>query len=128
MIYTLKMSTTKIPRGIGMKYTRNLIYGNFFQNNIVLSKDHWMYRIVSLLDLIRVFYLLGFSFLLLPFALTIDTGRLFYYLEIKLTRKLKQISQIYKYKKNPISLLVYRGSHLAYLIIHKTDSLMHLKT
>jgi hypothetical protein len=122
------MNTTKIPRGIGMKYTRNLMYGNFFQNNIEISKDHWSYRLVSMLDLVRAFYLLGFSILLFPFALTIDTGRLFYYLELKLSRKLKQISQVYKYKKNPISLLVYRSSQLAYLIIHKTDSIIHLKT
>jgi hypothetical protein len=121
-----KMSTTKLSRGIGMKYTRNLVYGNFFQNNISTNDSKWLNGLISLFDLVRVFYLLGFSSALLPFAFAIDTGRLFYYLKIKLSRKLRQFSLIYKFRKNTIN-LVYRGSRLAYLIIHKTDLFIHLK-
>lgn len=119
--YHLTMSATKIPRGVGMKYTRYLVYGNVFYYNRYETDIKIVRFLVSTFELIRTFYLLGFGFLLLPFALTLDTGRLFLYLEIRIKRKLKQISLIYKFRKNTIN-LVYRGGKLAYLLIQKTES------
>jgi hypothetical protein len=110
------MNTAKVSRGIGMKYTRYLIYGNYYEYNAGDGKPKWVRGITSFFELVRVLYLLGFSSFLLPFALTIDTGRLFLYLEIKLFRRLKQISLIYRVRKNTISLVDY-GSRWAYSLI-----------
>lgn len=118
------MSATKIPRGVGMKYTRYLVYGNVFYYSRYETDIKIVRFLVSTFELIRTFYLLGFGFILLPFALVLDTGRLFLYIEIRLERKLKQLSLIYKVRKNTIN-LVYRGGKLAYLLIQKTESFIH---
>lgn len=120
------MNKLKWPRGIGMKYTRYLIYGNFFHYGNY-NENSLFGAIASLFLLFRTLSFLGLGILLFPFALTLDTGRLFFYYEIRISRRLKQYSLIYKFRRGTIN-LVYRGGRLAYLLMQKTDFFIQQKS
>jgi hypothetical protein len=120
------MNKSTYYRGIG-KYTRYLIFGNFFHCDIRFNEKSFFGAMASLFILIRTITLLGFSVLLFPFALALDTGRLFYFYEIMLSRKVKQYSLIYKFRRGTIN-LVYRGGRFAYLLMQKTDFFIQQKS
>lgn len=111
--------------GFKMKYTNYLINGDFFVSPYN-SKSKIAETIMTMLSIIASFYLLGFFFALLPFSIATDFGRLFLSIEIRLMRKLKQISLVQSFRRNTLG-LVYRGSRLAYLLIQKTGPNAHLK-
>lgn len=119
-----EMNTSKFFQRVGMKYTRYLIYGNFFVSKLNYSENTYLSALVSLFDLIRTFSLLGLGSLLLPFALLLDTGRIFFYHHIRLSRRLRHVSFIYNLRKNTAGIFSL-GSRFAYLIIRKTDSIFH---
>lgn len=110
-----------------MKYTRDLIYGNLFINRFFYQEENKFFVILlSAFDLVRTFVLLGLGTCMLPFALTLDFGRLLYYYQIRLSRKLKSAGMVYNLRKTTVNLF-NRSGRFAYLIIRKTDSIIHLK-
>ena len=65
-----------------MKYTRYLIYGNLFINRFYYLKENkFLVILLSAFDLVRTFVLLGLGTLMLPFALTLDFGRLLHFMK-----------------------------------------------
>ncbi len=120
------MNSSNLSRGISMKYTRYLINGNYSLFDQYQPQNSFVSSIVAILDIIRSFYLLSFCMFLMPFAIILDIGRLFRLLELKISRKFKQYSLVYKFRKNTIN-LIFKGSRMAYLLIQKTDSFIHLK-
>lgn len=110
-----------------MKYTRDLIYGNLFINRFFYQEENKFFVILlSAFDLVRTFVLLGLGTFMLPFALTIDFGRLLSYYQIMVSRKVKRAGIAENMRKATINLF-NRSGRFAYLIIRKTDSIIHLK-
>lgn len=122
------MNKSKFYRIFGMKYTRYLIYGNLFINHLYYHQENkFIVVLSSMFDLVRTFVLLGLCTFMVPFALFIDFGRMLYYYQIRFSRKLKNPGVVYSLRKTTINLF-NRSGRFAYLIIRKTDSIIHLKS
>jgi hypothetical protein len=122
------MNKTKLSRNLGMKYTRYLIYGNLFINRFCyLEENKFLVILSSSFDLVRTFVLLGLGTCMLPFAIALDFGQLLYNYQNLLARRIKTGSVIYNVRKTTLNLF-NRSGRFAYLIIRKTDSIIHLKS
>lgn len=109
------MNTSVQFRKAYMKYTHNLIFGNFFVSRIIYGKeDNFFLTVLPFIDLVRTFVLLGLATFLLPFALTLDFGRLLIYFHLRASRKYKNISIVYSLRKNTVNFF-YRSGLVAYL-------------
>jgi hypothetical protein len=107
--------------GIRMKYTQYLINNN----NLVDAPEPSHLLIISILqstlELIRTVYMLGLCFVLFPFAVLIDLGRLTYCFQLKTSRRFKQIPLLYKVRKSSVSFLSMRN-RFAYMFIQKSNN------